>query len=108
MEAIIKFLCDKVETCQLKGAFSLKDAYILKECVDLLVTGKCSNPQINKQTALDAVSQALNLSQTKGCFNLEEAHELFAKLESLQRQLQKEDAESSIKEVVDEVVETEI
>jgi len=92
MEDTIKFLCNCVEACQAKGSFSLKDAYVLKECTDFLLTGKSSNDQINKENSLDGVFQALNISQTKGCFSLTEAHKIYETIENLQKSLSVEKA----------------
>lgn len=90
MDEAIKFLCDRVKSCQYKGAFSLKDAHILKGCVDFLTTGKSSNEQLNKENSLDAVVQSINLAQAKGCFSLEEACEIFVVIEKIQTLLPQE------------------
>ncbi len=82
-DSLTDYLCNQVEVCQAKGAYSIKDAYILKQCVDFLRTKTCDNPQVDQKTALDGVIQAVNIGQQKGAFDLSTAYDIYKTLEKL-------------------------
>lgn len=97
VKQLVSFLCERVEFCQSKGCYTIKDAYVLKECIDFLSNGSSSNKEINEKNAIDGVMQALNIGQSKGVFSLEEAHKIYEYTEQFLK-IQEQKTEEKSKE----------
>jgi hypothetical protein len=82
-QQIINYLCEKVEMCQSKGCYTIKDAYVLKDCIDFLQKGEATSKEINEDNSVDGIMQALNIGQSKGVFTLEDAHNIYEYTEKL-------------------------